>query len=82
MKNARRCQPNEGDANRALFITQLTGCQTLSRGLPPKKEEFRRPGSAQMGDEKRLGAGAPVWLTGFTAFFIALLGGHVVSRTA
>jgi hypothetical protein len=39
-----------------------------SSGFPLKKAELRRLGSAQTGDEKRLGAGAPIWLTGFLRF--------------
>jgi hypothetical protein len=53
----------------AFLITQLTGSQDSFEAFSPKrKEEFRSPGSAQMGDEKRFGAAAPVGLTGFPRF--------------
>jgi hypothetical protein len=51
-----------------VFITQLTGRQDSFEVFPPKEEEFRSPGSAQMGDEKRLDTRAPVRLTGFRRF--------------
>jgi hypothetical protein len=68
MKTLGRNQPREGGGTDGVFITHLTGTSRLFRGFSAKKEEFRRPGSAQMGDEKRFGAVAPVWLTGFPRF--------------
>jgi hypothetical protein len=52
----------------AFFITHLDEAVKSLPGVSPKREEFRRPGSAQVGDEKRLGGGAPAWLTAFPRF--------------
>jgi hypothetical protein len=43
-----------------FFITHFEpGRRDSFKVFPAKKREFRSPGSAQMGDEKRLGGGAP-----------------------
>jgi hypothetical protein len=59
-----------------FFITHLTGTSPSRVFLQRTKKSFDVlvQLTAQMGDEKRLRGGAPVWLTGFPAFFIALVG--------